>query len=96
MPSCNECRKRFRSWGDSPAVRSGRYHLSACDYCPYYMSPEYRLEKLEDEILVKPIEQPRWAGKQWDTVQQLQGMVRHLESKVMEKRVEDRKKSEPF
>ena len=35
--TCEECINRFASWGDNPRVKSGRYHLSGCDYCnkPY-------------------------------------------------------------
>lgn len=33
MITCKECREKFKSWGDSPDVKSGRYHLSGCDYC---------------------------------------------------------------
>ncbi len=85
--SCKECIERMRP--DDPRVKSGKYNLCGCDYCSYYMSDEYRIEKLEEAV--KPIEQPEWTGKQWDTVQQLQGMVRHLDSKVTEMRATKKK-----
>ena len=90
--NCKECLERMRP--DDPRIKSGRYHLSGCDYCAYYMSPEYRLEKLEEEIpnLGKIIpKDEQWNSKQWDTVKQLQGLVRYLDSKVTEMRASKKK-----
>jgi len=47
--TCEECINRFASWGDNPRVKSGRYHLSGCDYCnkPY---SERELEQLKNNV----------------------------------------------
>lgn len=41
--NCEKCIERFKP--DDPRVKSGRYHLSSCDYC----SKEYSLgDELEE------------------------------------------------
>lgn len=68
--TCEKCIERFKP--DDPRVKSGRYHLSSCDYC----SNEYHLEELS------PIPLPPWQDKQWETIKQLRGMVLVLQKKV--------------
>jgi len=41
MITCIECIERFKSWGDDPRVKSGRYHKSSCDYCN---KPQYYID----------------------------------------------------
>ena len=41
MISCEECIERM--YPDNPRVKSGRYHLSGCDYC----NKPYSLRKIE-------------------------------------------------
>jgi len=52
MITCAECIDRFKSWGDDPRVRCGKYHMSACE--SYCSKPDYfrqiELPKPEPEI----------------------------------------------
>ena len=76
MITCNECIERFRSWGDSPEVKSGRYHLCGCDYCSketYYRE----LEQTKSEI--QPVFKPRPVDKEID---QLKAGFIYLQNKV--------------
>ena len=78
MITCNECIERFKSWGDDPRVKSGRYHLSSCDYCD--KSNYYReLETMKSEI--KPVFRPRPVDKEID---QLKAGYIHLQNKLNE------------
>ncbi len=70
--TCRQCISDFRP--DDPRVKSGRYHLSSCDYC----TKEYDLEELAS------IKLPPWQDKQWETIKQLRGMVLFLQGKVNE------------
>ena len=60
----------------------------------------YRLERIgnpywpyKEESIDTPTPEPEWTKKQWDIVQQLQGQVRFLSSKVNEMRAS--KKGKP-
>jgi len=69
MIACLECIDRFKSWGDDPRVKSGRYRLSGCDYCnkPQYYRDIEQPQKIDPE--------PEWTKRQWYKVQQLQSEV---------------------
>ena len=76
MIICAECIEQFKSWGDDPRVKAGRYHLCGCDYCPkplYYRE----LEQIKSEI--QPVFKPRPVDKEID---QLKAMVLYLQNKV--------------
>ena len=46
--NCTECILRFQSWGSDPRVKSGKYHLSSCDYCSIDYSQITSIEQLEE------------------------------------------------
>ena len=78
MISCNECIELLRKLGDDPRIKSGRYHLSGCDYCnkPTY----YReLEIIKSEI--QPVFRPRPVDREID---QLKAVYIHLQNKLNE------------
>jgi hypothetical protein len=53
MITCNDCITRFKSWGDDPRTKSGRYNRCGCDYCDktqYYRDLEQ--PKLEVKTIV--------------------------------------------
>jgi len=76
MITCKECIERFKNWGDDPRVKSGRYHLSGCDYCD---KPTYyrELEIIKSEI--QPIFRPRPVDREID---QLKAGYIHLQNKL--------------
>jgi len=76
MISCKECIDRFKSWGDDPRVKSGKYHLAGCDYCN---KPDYfrELETIKSEI--QPVFRPRPIDKEID---QLKAGYIHLQNKL--------------
>ena len=44
--NCAECICRFR--GDDPRVKSGKYHLSSCDYCTIDYSQITSIQQMEE------------------------------------------------
>jgi len=78
MISCNECRERFKSWGDSPDIKSGRYHLSGCDYCD---KPQYYrdIEQPKPEPEIPDIPEVRQLKYQ---VEQAKAGYLHLQNKL--------------
>lgn len=78
MISCKDCIDRFKSWGDDPRVKSGRYYLSGCDYCnkpQYYRDLE--LPKPE------PLDKPDIKRLQYQVEQAKAGYL-HLQNKLNE------------
>ena len=78
MITCKECIDRFKLLGDDPRMKSGRYHLSGCDYCD---KPQYSrdLEQIQSEL--QPVFKPRPVDKKID---QLKAGFIHLQNKLNE------------
>ena len=75
MITCEECIERMRP--DDPRVKSGRYHLSGCDYCD---KPDY-YRGIGNIKLDVPQEVP-WVKQQWNTVKQMRAMILFLQGKL--------------
>ncbi len=75
MISCADCIQRMKP--DDPRVPVGLYHQSGCD--SYCNKPTIERD-LEQQTQVEEL--PPWGKNQWNTVNQLRGMVLHLQEKV--------------
>lgn len=81
--TCKECLERM--YPEDPRIRGGRYNRCGCDYCDKSTDQRELEEKLMrlDEIL-EQVPEKQWTSRQWDTVNQLRGLVLHLQRKVNE------------
>ena len=78
MITCNECINRFKSWGDDPRVKSGRYHLCGCDYCG---KPQYYRDLEQPKPEIQPVFKSRPVDKEID---QLKAGYIHLQNRMNE------------
>ncbi len=82
MITCSECLERL--YPTDPRVPVGRYHQSYCDY--FCDKPDYDREieaRLPGDVPAASEPGP-WQKEQWQSVQQLRGMVLHLDKQVKE------------
>ncbi len=76
MFTCHDCIDRFKSWGDDPKVKSGRYGLSGCDYCnkPAYYRELERRTPASIEPIVKNVS--------YKVIEQMKGQIQYLKQKI--------------
>ena len=85
MIPCSECLERFKSWGDDPRVRSGRYMKCGCDYCDkptYYRELEARQLEPEEKIVIH--RHSSMSKQDWDLLQQTARKLEYLDKKLAE------------
>ena len=80
MIECKECIRNLHP--HDPRVPVGRYHQSTCGY--YCDKPSYYRELEQALTPDEKSPEPQWAQEQWRYVQQLRGMVLHLDKQVKE------------
>ena len=83
MITCADCRQRLLP--DDPRIRSGKYHLSGCDY--YCNKPDYYREiEAEREPQIIEHRHSDMGKKEFDLLQQTALKVDWLEKRLNERK----------
>jgi len=79
--TCADCIRRL--YPDDPRVKSGRYHLSGCQYCN---KPQYfRNTEQQEHTQIIEHRHSDMSQKDYARLQNLEGQVKYLQGKLTEK-----------